>query len=63
MTIYGIKTCDSVRKAIKFFKAKDMAFEFVDYKDILDKIAYLKRERLPPNLKVPTNPRLFPLAV
>ncbi len=34
MTIYGIKTCDSVRKAIKFFKAKDMAFEFVDYQTV-----------------------------
>ena len=32
MTIYGIKTCDSVRKAIKFFKANEMKFEFFDYK-------------------------------
>ncbi len=32
MTIYGIKTCDSVRKAINFFKANDIAFEFFDYK-------------------------------
>ncbi len=32
MTMYGIKTCSSVGKAIKFMKDKDIAFDFVDYK-------------------------------
>ena len=32
MTIYGIKTCDSVRKAIKFFKSNKIELEFFDYK-------------------------------
>jgi len=32
MIIYGIKTCDSVRKAIKFFKTNEIEFEFFDYK-------------------------------
>jgi len=32
MTLYGIKTCDKVRKAIKFFKAHDLPFTLVDYK-------------------------------
>ncbi|MCK5854951.1 MAG: Spx/MgsR family RNA polymerase-binding regulatory protein [Sulfurovaceae bacterium] len=32
MKIYGIKTCDSVRKAIKFFKENEIEFEFFDYK-------------------------------
>jgi len=30
--IYGIKTCDSVKKAFKFFKEKEMEYEFVDFK-------------------------------
>ena len=29
-TIYGIKTCTSVRKAIKFFKDNEIDTEFVD---------------------------------
>ncbi len=32
MKIYGIKTCGSVRKAIKFFKENDIEFELVDFK-------------------------------
>ncbi|MCH9813149.1 MAG: arsenate reductase family protein [Epsilonproteobacteria bacterium] len=32
MTIYGIKNCDSVRKAMKFLRAKEIAFDFVDFK-------------------------------
>ena len=30
--VYGIKTCDTVRKALKFLKEKGIAFEFVDFK-------------------------------
>ena len=30
--IYGITSCDSVKKAIKFLKTNDIAYEFVDFK-------------------------------
>jgi Spx/MgsR family transcriptional regulator len=30
--VYGIKTCDTVRKALKFLKERGIAFEFVDFK-------------------------------
>jgi len=30
--IYGIKTCGSVRKAIKFFKENSIEFELIDFK-------------------------------
>ncbi len=30
--LYGIKNCDSVKKAIKFLKAKDIAYELIDFK-------------------------------
>jgi len=32
LKIYGIKNCDSVRKAIKFLKAQDIAYEFIDFR-------------------------------
>lgn len=32
MVVYGIKTCGSVKKAIKFFKDNGVDFEFVDIK-------------------------------
>ena len=32
LKIYGIKNCDSVRKAIKFLKAHDIAYEFIDFR-------------------------------
>ncbi len=30
--LYGIKNCDSVKKAIKFLKAHDVAYELIDFK-------------------------------
>jgi len=30
--IYGIKNCDSVKKAIKFFKTNDLKYELFDFK-------------------------------
>ena len=30
--VYGIKTCDTVRKALKYLKEKGVDFEFVDFK-------------------------------
>ena len=32
MKVYGIKTCGSVKKALKFFKEKNIEYEFVDFK-------------------------------
>ncbi len=33
LKIYGIKNCDSVRKAIKFLKSHDISYEFVDFRE------------------------------
>ena len=32
ITVYGIKNCDSVKKALAFFKAHGIAYDFVDFK-------------------------------
>jgi len=32
MIVYGIKNCDTVKKALTWLKAKDIDFEFHDYK-------------------------------
>jgi arsenate reductase (glutaredoxin) len=32
ITIYGIKSCDTVQKSIKWLKSKNIPFEFHDYK-------------------------------
>lgn len=33
LKIYGIKNCDSVRKAIKFFKTEDIPYAFIDFRE------------------------------
>ncbi len=33
ITIYGIKNCDSVRKAIKYMKSNDLTYQFVDFRE------------------------------
>ncbi len=33
LKIYGIKNCDSVRKAIKYLKAQEMPYEFVNFRE------------------------------
>lgn len=33
LKIYGIKNCDSVRKAIKFLKTNDIPYEFIDFRE------------------------------
>ena len=30
--VYGIKNCDSVKKALSFFKKNNIAFELIDFK-------------------------------
>lgn len=32
MKLYGIKTCGSVKKAMKFFKENAIEYEFIDFK-------------------------------
>ena len=32
LKIYGIKNCDSVRKAIKYLKEFDIPYEFIDFR-------------------------------
>ena len=32
MKLYGIKTCGSVKKAIKFFNENQIEYEFIDFK-------------------------------
>jgi Spx/MgsR family transcriptional regulator len=34
MKLYGIKTCGSVKKAMKFFKENEIEYEFIDFKKI-----------------------------
>lgn len=31
--VYGIKNCDSVKKALSFFKQHNLPYEFIDYKN------------------------------
>ncbi len=33
LKVYGIKNCDSVKKALKFFKTHKLAFELHDFKE------------------------------
>ena len=33
LTIYGIKNCDTVRKALKFLSSKSLSYKFIDYRD------------------------------
>jgi len=33
LKIYGIKNCDSVRKAIKYFKSYEIPYEFIDFRE------------------------------
>jgi len=42
MKLYGIKNCDSVKKAIKLLKQEDIAYEFVDLKEYSPTINEIK---------------------
>jgi Spx/MgsR family transcriptional regulator len=33
LKIYGIKNCDSVRKAINYLKSHDIKYEFIDFRE------------------------------
>lgn len=34
MTVYGIKNCDSVKKALRFFNEHNIDYTFVDFKTV-----------------------------
>jgi Spx/MgsR family transcriptional regulator len=42
MVVYGIKNCDTVKKALAWLKAHDVEFEFYDYKKAGITEAHLK---------------------
>ena len=50
MTIYGIKNCNSVKKALKYIKEHNLKYDFVDFKTTLvdeEKIAsWLKHQSI-----------------
>lgn len=33
LKIYGIKNCDSVRKAVKYLKSHNIPYEFIDFRE------------------------------
>ncbi len=33
ITIYGIKNCDSVKKAVKYMKAHNLSYHFIDFRE------------------------------
>ncbi len=41
--VYGIKTCGSVQKALKYLESKCIAYTFVDFKQTLPTSAMLKK--------------------
>ncbi|MCO4756142.1 MAG: arsenate reductase, partial [Bacteriovoracaceae bacterium] len=34
MKVYGIKNCDTVKKALKFLNENELEYEFVDFKKV-----------------------------
>ena len=59
MKIYGIKNCDTVKKALAYLKEKQADFEFIDFKKVPPTKEDLKRwdaafGELPVNKRGPT---------
>lgn len=59
MKVYGIKNCDTVKKALKYLEAKGVSYEFIDYKKTPPTKDDLKRwdaafGELPANKRGPT---------
>ena len=42
-TIYGIKNCDTMKKAFRWLEGQGIAYEFVDYKKTEPNMAILKQ--------------------
>lgn len=43
MKVYGIKNCDTVKKALKFLNENEVEYEFVDFKKVSPTKADLQR--------------------
>jgi len=43
LTMYGIPNCDTVKKAKKALEAKDLEFDFVDFKKVIPSEKDIKR--------------------
>ncbi len=52
--VYGIKTCGSVKKAVKFLNDKGLEFEFIDFKK-----EHISREKIEEWLKKTSIDKLF----
>jgi len=37
LTVYGIKNCDSMKKAFQWLEANEVAYHFVDFKKVITK--------------------------
>ena len=57
VTLYGIKNCDSVKKAVAFFKNHGIAYEFVDFKSTHVDCATIKKWLEQTDLKTLLNSR------
>jgi len=46
LTIYGIKNCDTVKKALKFLSSKSLPHEFIDFREnLISEDLYKKMEQ------------------
>ena len=43
MKVYGIKNCDTVKKALKFLNEAELEYEFIDFKKVSPTTADIKR--------------------
>jgi Spx/MgsR family transcriptional regulator len=43
MKIYGIKTCGSVKKALKYFNDRGIEYEFIDFKKTSPTLAQIQK--------------------
>ena len=57
VTVYGIKNCDSVKKALAFFKTHGIAYELIDFKSTHADCATIKRWLEQTDLKTLMNSR------
>ncbi len=55
--LYGIKNCDSVRKAVKFLKAHEIPYEFIDFRETPVNEATIRRWLAKSDLKTLLNTR------
>ena len=43
MKVYGIKNCDTVKKALKFLNESELEYEFIDFKKVSPTVSDIKR--------------------